>query len=207
MAGIPLGCSGRTPAPPGRIENAQVGLFLADAGRVAAGLPPSAWQRRSAGAGSKGRRWYDWAWLDQVTTDAHPDDGGHHSLLIRKNTATGELAFYRCWTRQPARPTLRVAGIRWTVEEAFQAARSQVGLAQTPDVGSDLIVLGNVSRNGLRCGAAMPRRRRRARGHIGQLPSGRFRAIVYAGIDPLTRKERYLRETAKTYDATWNPKS
>ncbi len=100
--------------------------------RVAAGLPPSAWQRRSAGAGSKGPRWYDWAWLDQVTTDADPDDGGQHSLLIRRNTATGELAFYRCWARQPASlaQLVRVAGIRWTVEEAFQAAKSQVGLDQ-----------------------------------------------------------------------------
>ena len=100
--------------------------------RVAVGLPPSAWQRRSAGAGSKGPRLYDWAWLDQVTTDADPDDGGRHSVLIRKNITTGELAFYRCWTRHPANLTqlVRVAGIRWTVEEAFQAAKSQVGLDQ-----------------------------------------------------------------------------
>jgi SRSO17 transposase len=97
------------------------------------GIPVAAeWQRRSAGAGSKGPRWYDWAWLDQVTTDADPDDGGQHSLLIRRNTATGELAFYRCWSPQPASlaQLVRVAGIRWTVEEAFQAAKSQVGLDQ-----------------------------------------------------------------------------
>lgn len=47
----------------------------------------------------------------------------------------------------------------------------------------------------------MPPRRRRPRGHIEQLRSGSYRAIVYAGIDPLTHKERYLKETAKTYDA------
>jgi SRSO17 transposase len=104
------------------------------ADRVAAELPASAWQRRSAGAGSKGPRFYDWAWLDEVTTDADPDDGGRHSLLIRKNTSTGELSFYRCWTPTPTPTSLahlvRVAGIRWTVEEAFQAAKSQVGLDQ-----------------------------------------------------------------------------
>ena len=44
----------------------------------------------------QGARLYDWAWLDQVTTDADPDDGGQHSVLIRKNITTGELAFYRC---------------------------------------------------------------------------------------------------------------
>lgn len=46
----------------------------------------------------------------------------------------------------------------------------------------------------------MPPRRRRPRGHIRTLPSGSFQAIVYAA-DPLTGKERYLRETTKTYDA------
>ncbi|WP_141725475.1 IS701 family transposase [Micromonospora pallida] len=108
------------------------GKVKARADRIAAELPASAWQRRSAGAGSKGPRYYDWAWLDQVTTDADPDDGGRHSLLIRRNTSTGELAFYRCWTPQPATlaQLVRVAGIRWTVEEAFQAAKSQVGLDQ-----------------------------------------------------------------------------
>ncbi|WP_456316016.1 IS701 family transposase, partial [Rhizomonospora bruguierae] len=40
------------------------------ADRVAAELPASAWQRRSAGAGSKGPRYYAWAWLDDVCTDA-----------------------------------------------------------------------------------------------------------------------------------------
>ncbi|WP_246017428.1 IS701 family transposase [Micromonospora pisi] len=89
------------------------------ADRVAAELPASTWQRRSAGAGSKGPRSYDWAWLDDVCADADPDDGGHHSLLIRRNTTTGELAFYRCWAPRPATlaQLVRVAGIRWTVEE------------------------------------------------------------------------------------------
>ena len=48
----------------------------------------------------------------------------------------------------------------------------------------------------------MPQRRRRARGHIRELPSGSFQAIVYAGKDPLTGRERYERQTAKTYQAT-----
>ncbi|MEU4595454.1 IS701 family transposase [Micromonospora aurantiaca (nom. illeg.)] len=102
------------------------------ADRVASDLPATAWQRRSAGAGSKGPRFYDWAWLDDVCTDADPDDGGRHSLLIRRNTTTGELAFYRCWTPQPATlaQLVRVAGIRWTVEESFQAGKGQVGLDQ-----------------------------------------------------------------------------
>lgn len=47
----------------------------------------------------------------------------------------------------------------------------------------------------------MPPKRSRPRGHIRELPSGSFQAIVYAGPDPLTRKPRYLRQTAKTLAA------
>ena len=47
----------------------------------------------------------------------------------------------------------------------------------------------------------MSPRKRRPRGTIGQLPSGSWRARVYAGTDPLTGKPRYLRETAETYAA------
>jgi hypothetical protein len=55
-----------------------------------------------------------------------PDLGsGHHSLLVRRNDTTGELARYRCWTPRPAAISdlVHVAGRRWTVEENFQAAK------------------------------------------------------------------------------------
>lgn len=92
---------------------------------LAATLPTAAWQRYSAGVGSKGPRWYAWAWINLADTA-----GSGQTLLIRRNTTTGELAFYRCWTPTPASLTMlvRVAGIRWCVEESFQAAKGQVGL-------------------------------------------------------------------------------
>ncbi|MFV0131839.1 IS701 family transposase [Streptomyces sp. HMX87] len=90
---------------------------------VAGRLPATAWQRHSAGAGAKGPRYYDWAWV-------HIGTSSHRHLLIRRNRTTGELAFYLCWS--PATVTLaelvRVAGVRWSVEECFQAAKGQVGL-------------------------------------------------------------------------------
>lgn len=51
-------------------------------------------------------------------------------LLIRRNPASGELAFYLCWSPgQVALSALvRVAGIRWCTQECFQAAKGQVGL-------------------------------------------------------------------------------
>ena len=49
---------------------------------------------------------------------------------MRRRLSDGELAFYACFG--PARTSLaelvRVAGIRWAVEECFQAAKDQVGL-------------------------------------------------------------------------------
>jgi integrase len=41
--------------------------------------------------------------------------------------------------------------------------------------------------------------RKRPRGHIEQLPSGSYRARVYARQDPLTRRPHYVLETAKTH--------
>lgn len=102
------------------------------ADRLATDLPFAAWTRLSAGDGSKGPRFYDWAWLADVGADGDPDDDGRHSVLIRRNNTTGELAFYRCWTPRPATlaQLVRVAGVRWIVEESFQAAKGQVGLDQ-----------------------------------------------------------------------------
>ncbi len=47
----------------------------------------------------------------------------------------------------------------------------------------------------------MPPRKRRVRGHVEQLPSGSYRAVVYGGIDPLTGRECRVREVCKTYAA------
>jgi SRSO17 transposase len=90
---------------------------------VADHLPDAAWHRQSAGAGAKGPRYYDWAWIE---TDTH----GHRHLLIRRNPTSGELAFYLCWSPQrvPLSELVRVAGTRWCIEECFQAAKGQVGL-------------------------------------------------------------------------------
>jgi SRSO17 transposase len=51
-------------------------------------------------------------------------------LLIRRNQRTGELAFYRCCTPQPATlaALVKVAGLRWTIEENFQASKGLTGL-------------------------------------------------------------------------------
>jgi len=111
---LAVSCTHRIPAFPG-------GKRRLRADHIAAALPASAWHRVSAGTGSKGPRWYDWAWVS-----AHQDG---HSLLIRRGS-DGTLAFYRCWSPAPVplATLVHVAGTRWAVEEGFQAAKGQVGL-------------------------------------------------------------------------------
>jgi hypothetical protein len=50
--------------------------------------------------------------------------------LFRRNTSTGELAYYRCWSPQPVSlPTLtHVAGLRWPVESCFHDSKGLTGL-------------------------------------------------------------------------------
>jgi SRSO17 transposase len=88
-------------------------------------LPRRAWQRLSAGNGAKGHRHYDWAWV----RISQPGPG-YRYLLLRRNRRTGELAFYRCYS--PHQVTLaalvKVAGLRWTVEENVQAGKGLTGL-------------------------------------------------------------------------------
>ncbi|MEU6366685.1 IS701 family transposase [Streptomyces sp. NPDC046931] len=93
------------------------------AGALTGRLPAVAWQRYSAGPGAKGPRYYYWAWIRIGT-------GDHRHLLIRRNRTTGELAFYLCWppTKVALAELVRVAGVRWSVEERFQTAKGQVGL-------------------------------------------------------------------------------
>ena len=88
-------------------------------------LQPDAWNHRSAGPGSKGERRYAWAWL--ATTSPR-----HHLLVRRSLSDPTELAyFYTCVPEgQPVTlPTLvRVAGMRWPVEEDFQTGKGHFGL-------------------------------------------------------------------------------
>jgi SRSO17 transposase len=96
-------------------------------------LPESAWQRRSAGAGAHGHRLSDWARVELL---AGVDSGWARWVLARRGIPTDpgeepELAFYVC--AGPADTTLEqliaVAGGRWRIEECFQAAKNEAGLA------------------------------------------------------------------------------
>lgn len=96
---------------------------------VAQQVPRTAWQRLSAGEGSKGARWFDWAALRLPC----PERGWQRWLLLRRKVdKPAELAYYRVFA--PARASLeevvKVAGTRWAVEECFETAKGEVGLDQ-----------------------------------------------------------------------------
>lgn len=84
------------------------------------------WEVRSAGKGSKGDRWYAWAW----TGTASP----RHHLLVRRHLRTGELAFHFCYVPEgqllAKTPLIRAAGLRWPVEEGFEFGKDYFGLDQ-----------------------------------------------------------------------------
>jgi SRSO17 transposase len=85
------------------------------------------WEVRSAGNGSKGQRWYAWAWIGTASP--------RHHLLIRRHVRTGELAYHYCFVPegQPAGMTrlIRAAGLRWPVEEDFEVGKDDFGLDQS----------------------------------------------------------------------------
>jgi SRSO17 transposase len=85
------------------------------------------WEIRSAGAGSKGQRWYAWAWI--ATASAR------HHLLIRRHLTTGEMAYHYCYLPE-GRPVslsqlVRAAGLRWPAEEDFEFGKDCFGLDQS----------------------------------------------------------------------------
>jgi SRSO17 transposase len=134
---------GADPGLRGELERRGIGYVLAVASNhqvataagklrvdaIAAELPQHTWQRISAGQGSKGPRYYDWAWIGILNTE---DRAGQRWLLIRRNRRTGELGYYRCYAPEPVplHELVRVAGRRWTVEESFQASKGLTGLDQ-----------------------------------------------------------------------------
>src|SRR6476661_270589 len=144
----------------GKVENCQVGVFLAYGSRKGHALIdrrlylPEAWagdaERRRAAkvpedvpfltkpaiaremiarAGTKGGRLFDWARVRLFPLQEPPR---RHWLLVRRSIADPEdLAYFVAFGPATARlvDLARVAGRRWLVEECFEAAKQEVGLA------------------------------------------------------------------------------
>jgi SRSO17 transposase len=105
------------------------------AAAIAGALDLSAWRRLSAGAGSKSERLFDWAYLELADLDAGEYNESlsglwTRGLLIRRNLADGDLAFFSTWC--PAgtgmETLVAVEGRRWAIEDGFETAKNELGL-------------------------------------------------------------------------------
>ena len=102
---------------------------------IARDLDPAAWQRLSAGLGTKGERLHDWAYLELADLEADefsPQASGlwTRGLMIRRHIADGELAYFTTWcpAGTPIETLVAVEGHRWAIEDSFETAKNELGL-------------------------------------------------------------------------------
>jgi SRSO17 transposase len=102
---------------------------------IAKALPPETWTRLSAGDGTKGARLYDWAYVALADLEAEEYNEEltglwTRGLLIRRSLSDGDLAFFSTWcpAGTPIEELVRVEGQRWAIEDAFETAKTELGL-------------------------------------------------------------------------------
>jgi SRSO17 transposase len=102
---------------------------------IARSLDPGDWRRLSAGQGTKGPRLSDWAYLELADLDADEYRDGAtgvwtRGLLVRRGLADGECAFFSTWcpAGTPIETLVSVEGKRWAIEDAFETAKTELGL-------------------------------------------------------------------------------
>ncbi len=105
------------------------------ADEIARDLELGAWQRLSAGEGTKGARLHDWAYCELADLEAGEYDDAQsglwtRGLLIRRNISDGDLAFFTTWC--PAGTSIQtlvaVEGHRWAIEDSFETGKNEFGL-------------------------------------------------------------------------------
>ena len=109
-------------------KNQRIGLTHR-ADEVVASWPEHSWQRLSAGEGSQGPRFYDWAW--QSLDFRWTEPGWKQWLLARRSLSDPtKIAYYFVFAPESVslEQVVRTAGSRWQVEEAIELAKGQVGL-------------------------------------------------------------------------------
>jgi SRSO17 transposase len=103
--------------------------------QIARGLEDAAWRRLSAGEGTKGARLHDWAYCALADLDAAEYGETRtglwtRGLLIRRNIADGDLAFFSTWCSAGTdiATLVKIEGHRWAIEDSFETAKNELGL-------------------------------------------------------------------------------
>src|SRR5674476_1330392 len=110
-------------------------MVSGSAAKIAQNFSKSAWRRLSAGDGTKGERLHDWAYLELADLDAGEYNRTFtgkwtRGLLIRRNIADDDLAFFSTWCPKdtPMKKLVSVEGHRWAIEDSFETAKNELGL-------------------------------------------------------------------------------
>jgi SRSO17 transposase len=106
-----------------------VGIRQVRVKALLAEVPADAWRRLSCGAGAKGPRLYDWAWQP---INAPAPRGYARWLLVRRSVSDpADVAYFACGgpPGTALAELVRIAGSRWAVEECFELAKGDCGLA------------------------------------------------------------------------------
>ena len=104
---------------------------------IAKALGETDWVRLSAGAGTKAPRWFDWAYLELATLRANALDPAldqslwTRGLLVRRSLSDGALSYFTTWcpAGTPMQTLVAVEGRRWAIEDAFETAKTELGLS------------------------------------------------------------------------------
>ncbi len=111
------------------------GVIAGTAANIAETLEASDWLRLSAGLGTKGPRLHDWCYLELADLEAEEftdqsDSLWTRGLLIRRNIANGDLAYFTTWCPRgtPIEKLVSVEGHRWAIEDSFETAKNEFGL-------------------------------------------------------------------------------
>ena len=105
------------------------------ADEIVQSFDPAAWQRLSAGDGTKGARLHDWIYCELADLDASEYDESRsglwtRGLLVRRNIGDGDHAFFSTWC--PAGTDIQtlvlVEGHRWAIEDSFETTKNELGL-------------------------------------------------------------------------------
>ncbi len=97
---------------------------------LAASVSSEAWVRRSSGTGSQGERVQEWACL--ALTEAAAPGMGRWLLVRRPLEHPDDCAYFRAYgpVDTSVAELVRVAGVRWSIEEGFAQTKGEVGLDQ-----------------------------------------------------------------------------
>ncbi len=115
----------------GATQSCVIGWGRRRARSVIADLPADAWQRLSAGDGSKGPRLYDWARVR--LNNAHSPEWERWLVVRRTLHAPDDprsLAYFVVFAAgdTPLEEIARVIGRRWAIETCFEESKGEVGL-------------------------------------------------------------------------------